>query len=419
LTPKKCSNKTMERIKSCRVCKSQSIIEILDLGEQPFANSLLENLDEKENYYPLSLSWCPNCSLVQLNQTAEPEDLFSNYVWITSTSKAAREHSQTLYNSILSRTQDLDKGYVLEVASNDGTFLQPFAKNNHKVLGVDPAKNIVDIAIANGVPTKCKFFGVEAAEEIIEEFGQAKVIIARNVLAHVANLHDFVEGLQMCLDEDGLLVVEFHYAKVIYEELHYDAIYHEHLCYYTLRSVEKLLNQFKLFVTDIRESPISGGSLILYVKKKDKESLVVQSYRDSEKETKVNELSSWQSFAERVYSHREQLLSILTDVTEKAGPVVGYGASARSSTLLNFCGIDTRFVSVIADQSPLKHKHYTAGNHIPIASPEEVMKENPQCVLILAWNFADEIIGILRGKFNYAGKCVLPLPNSPRTVSVG
>ena len=410
----------MERIKSCRICESQNIKEILNLGEQPFANTLLKNLNGKEGFYPLSLSWCPNCNLVQLNQTAEPTDLFSEYLWVTSTSQTAREHAENLYHDILSRTQNLKESYVLEVASNDGAFLKPFVENGYKVLGVDPAKNIVDMAVADGIPTICRFFGVKAAEEIIKEYGQARVVMARNVLPHVANLHDFVQGLHLCLEEDGLLVVEFHYARVIYEGLHYDSIYHEHLCYYTLKSMEKLLNQFGLFVTDIKESPISGGSLILYCqKKRGQESPVVQSYRDSEKEAKVNDLPSWENFAERVHSHREQLLSILTDVTEKTGPIVGYGASARSSTLLNFCGIDTRFVSVIADQNPLKHKHYTAGTHIPIASPEEVMKEKPGCVLILAWNFSDEISGILRDKFNYAGKCILPLPNNPRILSVG
>lgn len=409
----------MDIIKSCRVCRNENLKEILNLGEQPFANSLLRNLDDKEDFYPLSISWCPNCSLVQLNQTAEPTDLFSNYVWVTSTSKVALEHANNFYREILSRTQNLKQSYILEVASNDGAFLKPFVENNYKVLGLDPAKNIVDIAIANGVPTKCKFFGVKAAGEITEEFGQAKVVIARNVLPHVANLHDFVAGLHLCLKDDGLLTIEFHYAKVIYEGLHYDSIYHEHLCYFTLRSIERLLNQFGLFVTDIKESPISGGSLILYAGKQEKKSATARSYRDAENNAKVNELSSWEDFAQRVYSHREQLLQILTEVTEKTGPIVGYGASARSSTLLNFCGIDKRFLTMIADQNPLKHNYYTAGTHIPINSPEAVMKSNPEYVLILAWNFADEIMGILRDKFNYAGKCISPLPNSPKIMSVG
>lgn len=409
----------MERIKSCRVCQNRNIVEFLDLGKQPFANCLLKSPSQPERFYPLSLSWCPDCRLVQLNQTAEPADLFSNYVWVTSSSQTAKEHARNFYQEVVSRAQGLENGYVLEVASNDGTFLKPFFENGSKVLGVDPAKNIADIAIANGVPTKCQFFGVEAAAEIVAEDGQATVVIARNVLPHVANLHDFVEGLRNCLDEEGLLVVEFHYASIIYQGLHYDSIYHEHLCYFTLRSLERLLNQYNLFVADITESPISGGSLILYIKKnRNEEKSIVKTYRDAEKTLRVNELGSWTSFAERVYSHREQLLNMLTGITRDNGPIVGYGASARSSTLLNFCGIDRRFISVIADQNPLKHEHYTAGTHIPIASPEEVMKERQGRVLILAWNFADEIISILRNKFDYSGQVILPLPNNPRVVSV-
>ena len=409
----------MRKITECRVCKSKDSIEFLDLGEQPFANSLPKSLDEKENFYPLSLSWCPACNLVQLTQTAEPTDLFSNYVWVTGTSQAAKEHSMILYNEILSRTKNLGDGYILEIGSNDGTFLQPFVLNGYRVLGIDPAKNIVDIAIASGVPTKCRFFGVKAAEEILNERGPARVVIARNVLPHVANLHDFVKGLRMCLDERGILVLEVHYAKIIIEQLHYDSIYHEHLCYFTLKSLEKLLNNFNFYISDIKASPISGGSLIVYVKKhKVEESSIVQSYRDSEKETKVNELSSWENFAKSVYSHREQLLKILTNITEKSGPIVGYGASARSSTLLNFCGIDTRFISMIADQNPLKHKHYTAGTHIPVDSPVDVMKKNPKYVFILAWNFTEEIIDILRKRFGYTGKCIIPLPNNPKIEDV-
>lgn len=410
----------LERIKSCRVCKSQGIIEFLDLGKQPFANSLLKNLDEKERFYPLSLSWCPNCNLVQLTQTAEPADLFSEYVWVTSTSQAAQDHSEVLYEEILSRTQNLQGRYVLEVGSNDGTFLQPFVRNGYRVLGVDPAKNIVDMAIANGVPTKCAYFGTAIAEGMLNDSAPASVVMARNILPHVANLHDFVKGLRMCLDEDGILVLEVHYARLIQEQLQYDSVYHEHLCYFTLKSLERLLNDFKLYISDIQVSLISGGSLIVYAKKhKDGESPSVQSYRNAEMDMKTNDLHSWESFADRVQSHREQLLEILTNVTEKSGPVVGYGASARSSTLLNFCGIDKRFVSKIADQNPLKHKRYTAGTHIPIGSPESVIDKNTECVFILAWNFTDEIIGILRNRFGYKGACLIPLPNHPRIQKFG
>ncbi|MCK4364482.1 MAG: class I SAM-dependent methyltransferase [Thermoplasmatales archaeon] len=409
----------MEKIKTCRICNNKNIVEFLDLGEQPPANSLMKNIDDEEVFYPLSLSWCPECNLVQLNHTVDPKELFSNYVWVTSTSKTAREHSEVFYNDILSRTNNLEEGYVIEAASNDGTFLLPFVKNNYKVLGVDPAQNIVNIAVSKGVPTICRFFGTDTAEELLQNHGPAQVIIVRNVLSHVANLHDFVKGLNICLKEDGLLAIEFHYAKEIFEELHYDSIYHEHLCYFTLKSVENLLNRYNLFVNDIKESPISGGSLILYVKKeKGTVSPTVQRYRDIEKTIKINELRSWKDFATKVYSHRDQLLEILKDAIKTKGPIVGYGASARSSTLLNFCGIDSKYVTKIADQNTLKHKHYTAGTHIPIESPEDVMSEKPEYVFILAWNFTDEIINSLRENFDFNGKCILPLPNNPKIVNV-
>ncbi|MFC1952757.1 class I SAM-dependent methyltransferase [Chloroflexota bacterium] len=405
-------------IKACRICGNQDIVEVLDLGKQPYANSLLENIDNIELSFPLSVSWCPECNLVQLNQTAEPEDLFSSYVWVTSTSKGALEHSTNLFRDTISRTKRVKEGYVLEIASNDGAFLKPFSENGYKVLGVDPAKNIVETAIANGIPTVCKFFDVKIAEGIIDEYGQARIILARNVLPHVAKLQDFVQGLSLCLAEDGLLVIEFHYAKIILEELHYDSIYHEHLCYYTIKSAERLLNPYGLYISDITESPISGGSLIMYINKKKAEQPVVQHYRNLEKQCKINNLDSWRDFARLSISHREQLLMVLHEIIGKAGPIVGYGASARSSTMLNYCGIDTQYLSVIADQNPLKQNLFTAGTHIPIASPEEVMKKIPEYVLILAWNFSDEIRGILKNRFGYKGQCLLPLPGSPEIVSV-
>ena len=409
----------MKKINKCRICKSKNIKEFFDLGNQPLANSLLKNPDEKENFYPLSLSWCPDCNLVQLNHTADPKELFSNYVWVTGTSETAKEHAVNFYKEILSRTENLHEGYTLEVASNDGTFLMPFIENGYKALGVDPAKNIADMATKEGALTICGFFGEELAREIIREYGYAKVVFARNVLPHVANLHDFVKGLRLCLEDKGLLVLEVHYAEKICEELHYDSIYHEHLCYFTLKSIEHLLNQYGLFVFDIKKSPISGGSLVLYIKKNEtEEKPIVQSYRKIEKEIKLNELSRWQDFATRAYSHREELLKIVNDLKKEGKSIVGYGASARSSTLLNFCGIDTRFISIVADQNPLKHNRFTAGTHIPIDSPEKVMEKNPDYVFILAWNFADEIIDILKGRFNYTGKFIIPLPNNPKMLRI-
>ena len=277
----------MRRITSCRLCGSPKIIEFLNLGNQPLANLLLKNPLEKEEFYPLSLSWCEVCSLVQLNHTAEPEKLFSNYVWVTSTSRTAKEHSKAFFKEVISRSEDLKNSYVLEIASNDGTFLAPFMENKFNVLGIDPARNIADEAVSRGIPTKCAFFGLNAANDIVQEKKAAKVVFARNVLAHVANLHDFVEGLALCVERCGLLVLEVHYAKIILEELHYDSVYHEHLCYFTVKSLEGLLRMHGLYVEEIGKSPISGGSLIIYARKVPaKEKHSVKLYRDSEEKSK-------------------------------------------------------------------------------------------------------------------------------------
>lgn len=401
-------------IRHCRICKSKDIKTFFNLGMQPLANSLLKTLEEKEKFYPLSLSWCQDCNLVQLNETVDPKELFLEYIWVTATSQTARDYAEEFFQELTKRTGNKKQDYVLEVASNDGTFLIPFLRQGYEVLGIDPAKNIVEIAESQGIPTKCLFFGAKTAKELVKEKGTAPIIFARNVLPHVANTRDFVEGLEIALADDGVLAIEIHYAKKILGELHYDSIYHEHLCYFTLKSIERLLNDFHLFIYDLRESPISGGSLIIYAKKyKTKETLVVQTYRNQEKENKVNDFGSWENFANRAFSHREKLLDILYDVSKEKGMVAGYGASARSSTLLNFCRINSNLISIIADQNPLKQKRFTAGSHIPIDSPEVVMNRNPRFVLILAWNFANEIIENLKNKFNYKGGIIVPLPNKP------
>lgn len=407
----------MKTVTVCRICKNKEIVEFLDLGKQPYANSLLNKPKQKEKFYPLSLSFCKTCSLVQLNQTADPKELFSNYVWVTSTSAITRKYAAVFCKDILARIKDFKKDYVLEIASNDGTFLIPFMKKGIKVLGIDTAKNIVEIAKARGVPTRCEFFGVKSTRKILKEFGPARVVIARNVLPHVASLHDFVKGMSLCLKNGGLLVLEVHYAKKIYEDLHYDSIYHEHLCYFTIKSLEKLLNQYNFFIADLNTSPISGGSLVIYARKgKTKEALVVQSQRLAEKKLKVNTLKSWQDFPRRIIAHRKKLLKILDQNEEKI--IVGYGASARSSTLLNYCGIGPEHISVIADQNLLKQKKYTAGTHILIDNPDNVMKRNPNLVVILAWNFGREIIKILKEKYHYRGEFLIPLPNDPKIVKI-
>lgn len=409
------------KVTSCRICDSSSLKPFFDLGKQPLANSLLKSVKDKDKFYPLALIWCSKCNLVQLDYTVDPKKLFTNYVWVTGTSPTSVRYAERFYQEVKKRISKKSEGYVLEVASNDGTFLKPFLKNGHKAVGIDPAQNIVDLALEDDIPTECWFFNKKSAKIFLEKYGPASVVFARNVLPHVANPQDFVEGLASVINNNGLVVIEFHYAKNVQEELHYDSIYHEHLCYFTLKTIEYLLNRYGLFIFDIHKSPISGGALVVYAKKdrslKDNKNVTVKKFFDQERESKTNSIKSWQSFAKRSASHRKQLLQILNNKIQNGENIIGWGASARSSTLLNYCGIGPKIISSIIDLSPLKQNLFTAGTQIPIVNLEEGFKNNPQSVIILAWNFAKEIIKMLRDK-GFKGSCLVPLPIKPKVYEI-
>lgn len=434
----------MGELTSCRVCGEANLKPFFDLGLHPLANSLLSSADEKEEKYPLALVWCPKCNLAQLNYTVDPKVLFSHYVWVTGTSKGAQDFSEIFYKELIARTENPKNGsasspqvgsastsamssvpngsprggYVLEVASNDGTFLKPFKRDGFTVLGIDPAENIVEMANLDGIPTRALFWGSETAKNIKSEHGPAQMIFARNVLAHVAETADFVKGLAECLADDGTLAIEPHYAGKILEGLQYDSIYHEHLCYFTLKPIEYLLNQSGLYVFDILESPISGGAIVVYAsKKKKQESVKLKGYREMEEKNKVNTLEAWESFAKRCYEYREKLVAMLAQVQKENKKIIGWGASARSSTLLNFCGIDSAILPTIIDMNPLKQGKFTAGSHILIRSAEEGMRSKPDYIFLTGWNFTKEIMDIAKTKFGYEGSYVIPLPNESRIES--
>ena len=375
------------------------------------ANSLLRRASEKEKKYPLSLAYCNNCSLVQLSYTVDAKILFSNYVWLTNTSDTAKQFAGKFYEELVKRSNKKAGKYVLEIASNDGTFLIPFKQAGYKVLGVDPAKNVSRMAIKSGIPTKSIFFNSLNARKLLKQYGKAPIIFARNVLPHVFNTTDFIKGLKISLADDGILAIEAHYAKNIQEELHYDSIYHEHLCYFTLKTLERLLNDQGLYIFDVVKSPISGGSIVVYAGNRQlKKSVVLNKYLRSEKLNKTNDLSSWKVFARRSTKHRDKFLKIL-EKANKNGLVIGYGASARSSTLLNFSNISTKQIKEIIDKNKLKQGLYTAGTRIPIKTVGQVLIKKPSTIVILAWNFKEEITKMLKKDYNYKGLFIVPLPN--------
>ncbi len=402
----------LARITSCRVCKHPEPETFFDLGYQPFANHLLDTPDETEKSYPLQLSFCPNCRLVQLNHTADPAELFGNYYWVTGTSSSTRVYAERFCKEALKRIdKNIDGSYILEVASNDGTFLKPFLERGITVQGIDPAANIASLANDDGVPTEVDFFGEELAERLIMKQGPAALTFARNVLPHVADANDFVAGLKKVMAPDGLLVLEIHYARHILEGLHYDSIYHEHLCYFSIESVALLLRRHGLSIVDIGESSISGGSLVLYVKAEGvaSPSSEVTRWVKEEQADQINELSTWRDFADRSRDHAGRLARAIAEEKAAGRSVAAYGASARSSTMINFAAIGPS-LTMIADQNKIKHGKYTSGSHRRICAPGAMIDSHPDTVLVTAWNFFDEIEQFLRGPLGFTGRVIKPLP---------
>ncbi|OUU51932.1 MAG: hypothetical protein CBC25_04410 [Pelagibacteraceae bacterium TMED65] len=407
-------NRIYETVTECRICKSKNFEIVLDLGNQPPANSLYEKDSEMPPEVPLRLMFCNDCKTVQLGESVEPNYLFSRYVWVTGTSESTKSYSKIFAQKAFSRLSTVIPS-VLEIASNDGTFLKPFIEAGCDVLGVDPAVNIAKMASNNGVPTIDKFFSEAVAEEIKQTSGLRDLVFARNVLPHVKEIHSVVSGLKTLLSEDGIGIIEFHDAGLIMKELHYDSIYHEHLFFFSLETMSSLLSKYNLNIFDVSTSSISGGSWVVYFskKRKDKTTALLTAI-ENEKKKGINTIAEWKSFALRAIEHSENLKKILNDSKER---VVAYGASARSSTLLNFCNIDKNDIKFILDKNPMKNGLITPGTEIPIVAFDDFVNEVDKynTILLLAWNFKEEVIQDLRSS-GFTGKFIIPLPYKPEMI---
>ena len=402
-----------ETIKCCRICGSDNIEEVLNLGEQPPANSLYRSDEKRPPDVPLRLMYCQKCSTVQLGEDVDPEYLFGEYLWVTGTSATAEQYSHEFAKKALSQVVEHNKSpYIVEIASNDGTFLKRFIEKGCKVLGIDPAKNIAELAVKNGIPTKADFFTLDLAERLVEKEGKADIVFARNVIPHVKEIHSVIGGINTLINEGGVGIIEVHNAGLILEELHYDYIYHEHLFYYTLKTISGLIERYGLHVFDVMLSPISGGSWVIYFSKNKKEKTKeLIKHEKKELENNINSYHRWVEFSDQVTVHSEKLKKMVMQSDKK---IPAYGASARSSTLLNFCGITNKHISVVIDKNPMKNGLMTAGSNIPVVSFEEGLEfiADSDVILLLAWNFQDEIIQELRDS-GYKGKFIIPLPNDP------
>lgn len=411
-------SRIQETIRSfaCRSCGKTDSELILSLGRMPLANALLmeDQLKKPEETYPLDLVFCPHCTLVQITETVPPKKLFSEYLYFSSFSDTMLNHSRELVNRLISNRSLNKNSLVVEVASNDGYMLQYYKEKNISVLGIEPARNIARVAEEErGIPTLCEFFCVKLAQQLKDQGKQADVIHAHNVLAHVADLNGFVEGIRILLKEEGVVIIEVPYVKDMIDRSEFDTIYHEHLCYFSLIALDRLFQRHGLVIQDVQRISIHGGSLRLFVVPA-KESLnlshtgrrfAVDEYRSG-----LDQIEFYQDFASRVANLKTQLCNMVRGLKRNGNYLAAYGAAAKGTTLLNYFGIGQETLDFVVDRSTYKQGHYMPGVHLPIYSPGQLLEKMPNYVLVLAWNFADEIMRQQQEYRRRGGHFIIPIP---------
>jgi SAM-dependent methyltransferase len=398
---------------ACRLCGAELHLTFADLGVSPLANALVDpaDLGRGEVFYPLHAYVCERCLLVQLPVWEAPEQIFGDYAYFSSVSDSWVEHARRYVESVVARFGLDERSLVLEIASNDGYLLQFVAARGIPALGVEPAANVAATAVARGIETVVAFFDARLAEELRRERGAADLVVGNNVLAHVPDVHSFVEGLRIALAPGGVVTMEFPHLLRLIEERQFDTIYHEHFSYFSLLVVERLFAEHGLAVFDVEELPTHGGSLRIYAAADGRaDESAVTALREREAAAGLGKLETYLEFDTAVRAAKRDLLEFLIGAKREGKSIVAYGAAAKGVTLLNYCGIGTDVLDYVVDRSPHKQGRFLPGTRLPIHAPERVRETRPDLLLILPWNLRDEIVEQMAWVRDFGCRFVIPVP---------
>lgn len=401
---------------SCRSCGTTLAHRVVDLGTSPLCESYpdADHVDGMEPFYPLHVCVCHECLLVQLDQYVSAEALFTEYAYFSSYSSSWLEHAADYTEMIVARLGLDSNSYVVELASNDGYLLQYFVARDIPCLGIEPAANVARVAIERGVPTDVTFFDEMKAKSMEAKGQLADLVVCKNVLAQIPDLNSFVAGIALILKPGGTVTVEFPHVMRLFEGNQFDTIYHEHFSYFSLLSAETVFARHGMTIFDVEELWTHGGSLRIYARHAEDEARPVtdrlRALRALEEANGYREIATYTAFEERVRETKRKLLELLIGLKRSGQTIVGYGAPGKGNTLLNYCGIRTDFIDFTVDRNPYKQGRFLPGTHIPIYKPERIYESKPDYILILPWNFKDEILAQLADARDWGARFIVPIP---------
>ncbi|WP_049982652.1 class I SAM-dependent methyltransferase [Halorubrum sp. BV1] len=399
-------------ISRCRICRSDRLYMFLDLGKVPAVNKFLDRPDPDQVTYPLEVVFCEDCNHVQLKNTVNRSLLFGEYMYFSSASDPLEEHFTEYAETVEDMLDDPD-GVLVEIGCNDGLLLRQFP-DTYRKLGVEPAENVASVARdEHGLDVVTEFFDADVASTVQEDHGSAAAVLANNVVGHIDDLHGFFDGVETLLAEDGLFVMEVPYLVDLLNRGEFDTIYHEHISYFAVRPLVRLLDQFGLELFDVDRLDIHGGSIRAYVQREDgprDRRDVVKDLITLEETTGLDDTDRFDEFAGLVRQRREHLTDILTTLSEEGASISGYGAPAKGNVLLNYCDVGPDIIDYIVDTTPEKQGTYAPGTEIPVRAPEAFSEDPPDYTLLLAWNYRDAILDKERGYREDGGQFIVPQP---------